>query len=68
MSSYELLTTAEVAVALGITRQAVADRVKAGKLTYARKSPGRNGAYLFDPAAVEDAPARWQRTDSEPSA
>lgn len=61
MSSSQLLTTAEVAEALGLSRQAVIDRAKHGTLPVAHKSPGRNGAYLFDRTVVESAPARYKR-------
>ncbi|NQW90267.1 hypothetical protein HQQ88_08165 [Curtobacterium sp. VKM Ac-2861] len=43
----ELVTTSEVAAALGITRQAVLQRVNAGTLRPIYKSPARTGGYLF---------------------
>jgi hypothetical protein len=43
----EVLTTAEVAVRLNMTRQGVIARVAAGTLTPCYKQPA-NGGYLFD--------------------
>ena len=43
----ELVTTSEVAAALGISRQAVLQRVTAGTLRPVYKSPARTGGYLF---------------------
>jgi len=55
MSNLELLTTEQVAADLGITRQAVAARVKSGTLVPAFKAPAKNGAYLFSPTAIAGA-------------
>ena len=49
----ELLTTAEVARAVGIHRNIVTADVARGRLTPERKLPGRTGAYLFTRAAVD---------------
>lgn len=43
----ELITTAEVAQQLGVTRQAVVQRVNAGTLVPVYKSPAKTGTYLF---------------------
>lgn len=61
MPNLDLLTTEEVAVALGITRQAVLGRVKSGALVPAFKSPAATGGYLFTAETVADAPSRYQR-------
>lgn len=47
-----LLTTAEVARRLRLTRQTVCLAAREGRLDAAMKLPGRNGAYLFDERAV----------------
>ena len=61
MPNLDLLTTEQVAAALGITRQAVFARVAAGKLVPAFKSPAATGGYLFTQEVVDDAPGRYQR-------
>jgi hypothetical protein len=48
----DVLTTAEVAAVLHITRQAVIARVAAGTLTPCYKQPA-NGGYLFAAADVD---------------
>jgi hypothetical protein len=53
MPEHALLTTAEAAERLGITRQAVIARVHAETLAPAFKNPGPRGGYLFDPADVD---------------
>lgn len=61
METLRLLTTSEVAERLGITRQAVAQRVRSGSLEAAYKSPEPNGGYLFDPEVIDAARGRYQR-------
>lgn len=51
----KVMTTAQVAVALGITPSGVARRVYRGDLTPAAKLAGPRGAYLFEPAEVDRA-------------
>lgn len=46
MTSLDLMTTKQVATALGIPRREVVRIVKAGELK-PQKLPGRTGAYLF---------------------
>lgn len=48
----DYMTTAEVAAALEVSRQAILQRVESGSLRPAMKLPGLRGAYLFDPADV----------------
>lgn len=49
-----LVATPEAAAILGYkNRSSVARLVYEGKLKYARQLPGKNGAYLFERAAVE---------------
>lgn len=62
MHNLDLLTTTEVAAALGISRQAVLQRVKSGALTPAAKLPGQTGTYLFEPEATCAAPAGTARS------
>lgn len=52
MSRVNLLTTAQVATRLGISRQAVVARVRSGSLDPAFKAEGDRGGYLFDPSDV----------------
>lgn len=61
MSNFDLLTTEQVAAILGITRQAVFDRVRRGALVPVFKSPAKTGGYLFTPDSIDAAPARYQR-------
>lgn len=49
----ETITTAEAAQILGKSVATVNRLVALGRLTPARKLPGKTGAYLFDRAAVE---------------
>ena len=49
----KLLTTADVARRLGISPVTVTWRVRAGHLTPEMKLPGVNGAYLFNPASID---------------
>jgi excisionase family DNA binding protein len=57
MTNTELLTTAQVAALKGVSVRTVARWVETGKLTAAVKIPGKTGAYLFTPDAVEDQAA-----------
>lgn len=47
-----LMTTAEVATALGRDRSVILKRVRAGELTPVHKLDGLRGAYLFDRASI----------------
>ena len=50
----ELLTAAEACAELGgIDRSTLTRWVQTGRITPARKLPGRTGAYLFDPTEVQ---------------
>lgn len=51
-----LLTTAQVARNLHLTREAVCLAVRQGKVQPMMKLPGRNGAYLF----TEEAVIEWR--------
>lgn len=51
----KVMTTAEVAEALGITPSGVARRVYRGDLTPAAKLAGPRGAYLFEPSEIQRA-------------
>lgn len=51
-----LLTSAEVAAWLGVTRETVCRACRTGALEVAYKSPARNGVYLVSREAVE----RWR--------
>lgn len=53
MATAEALTTAQVALRLGVTRTMVLKHVKDGRLKHTAKLPGANGAYLFTEKAVE---------------
>lgn len=53
MSTSELLTTKTVAEILGISRQAVVERVHRSALVPAHKIETPNGAYLFDSEYIE---------------
>lgn len=55
MSNVDLLTTRDVAEALGVSTREVARRVEAGALEPAVKLPGLRGAFLFDRDVIEDA-------------
>lgn len=53
-----LLTTSEVAAALGVSVQTVSRWVSIGRLQPIRKLPGLRGAFLFSPddiAALEES-------------
>lgn len=50
MFTDELLTTAQVAVKLGVTPRTVARMVERGELTPVTQAPGLRGARFFDPA------------------
>jgi hypothetical protein len=47
------LSTAEVAVSLGLSKSQVSRLAVSGALAHAAKAPGPRGAFLFDPAEVE---------------
>lgn len=49
----DLLTSFQVAVELECSVRTVHRHVDAGRLIPSQKLPGRNGAWLFDRAAVE---------------
>ena len=51
--SETLLTTREVADALGVTPQTVAKWVFAGRLTPALRGPGLRGSMFFDPSDID---------------
>lgn len=53
MFSFELVTTRDVALALGVSTREVARRVERGELEPAAKLPGLRGAYLFAPEVLE---------------
>ena len=48
----DLLTTAQVASILGVSRRQVNRMVASGKLTPAQKLEGQTGAHLFRPDAL----------------
>lgn len=48
----QLLTTAQVATELGLSRMTILRWVHSGKLTPIASLPTKTGAYLFDPADV----------------
>lgn len=47
-----LMTTAQLALLLGVDRSTITRRVQAGELTPAYSREGHGGIYLFDPARV----------------
>ena len=53
MSHIELLTTRDVAAALGVSTREIARRVETGALEPAIKMPGIRGGFLFDPSVAE---------------
>lgn len=55
-ASTGLLTTAQVARRFGVVRMTVVRAARCGRLAYAIKLPGANGAYLF----TEDAVVAWR--------
>lgn len=48
-----LLTTAEVAAKLKISKSTVCRRAETGAIPFVRKLHEPNGAYLFDPTVVD---------------
>lgn len=56
-----LITTAEVAVRMGVRSATVTRWHRDGILVAAAKLPGRTGPLLFDPRDVEQAAARRRR-------
>lgn len=50
----ELLTTGQIMKRSGYVRETICLAVREGRLEAAGKLPGRNGAYLFTAAAVEE--------------
>lgn len=59
---HKLLTTAQAAARLGVSRWKITRLVEAGELTPVTKLTGRNGAFLFDVAEIEAR--RRERVDS----
>jgi len=57
MPNIPALTVADVARRLAIDTTTVHRRARTGRLPYVVKEPGRTGAYLFAPAAIEKAAA-----------
>lgn len=57
LSMADLLTTAETAEVLGVSKSTVIYRVRIGELRYAHKSPGETGAYLFDRQYIDQVKA-----------
>lgn len=55
MSNVDLLTTRDVAEALGVSTREVARRVETGALEPAVKLPGLRGAFLFDRDVIQAA-------------
>ncbi|QTF71752.1 helix-turn-helix transcriptional regulator [Arthrobacter woluwensis] len=53
MVNPELVSTREVAAALGVNTRQVARLVSRGELTPSVKAPGTRGAFLFDRAEIE---------------
>lgn len=53
MPTQTLMTTAEAAETLKLSRSQVARLARSGDLPHAAKAPGPRGAYLFDRADVE---------------
>lgn len=53
----ELLTTAQVAQAAGVSVRTIARWVKSGRIAPALQGPGETGAYLFDPSVLDDITA-----------
>jgi hypothetical protein len=49
----ELITTAQAAERLALSIWHVAKLARTGQLPYAQKLPGQKGAYLFDPAVID---------------
>lgn len=58
MYTTELLTSAEAADRLGISRMTVNRRVRSGDIPAAGRLPGRTGAWLFDPAVIDNLKAQ----------
>jgi hypothetical protein len=54
MSHIELLTTRDVAAALGVSTREIARRVETGALEPVIKMPGIRGGFLFDPSIVTE--------------
>lgn len=50
----ELITTRDAAEQIGVTRFHVARLVREGRLTPAMKLTGDRGAFLFDPATIDE--------------
>lgn len=53
MATPVLLGTAEACRLLEVNKSTLTRWVTAGRISAAQKLPGKNGAYLFDPAEVE---------------
>jgi excisionase family DNA binding protein len=54
------LTTRQVADRFGVHPRTVSRWVRSGQLPHAAKLAGRRGAYLFDPATIDDAQQRQE--------
>lgn len=72
MARDDLITTAEACEILGdaepLDRSTVSRWVQLGKLKYAKRFPGRNGAFLFHRSDVEALRDRMERERQEASA
>lgn len=55
------LGSAEVCERIGIDRSTLTRWIQTGRIAFAQKIPGGNGAYLFNPAEVERARAEYQK-------
>ncbi|MGP5928886.1 helix-turn-helix transcriptional regulator [Corynebacterium glyciniphilum] len=53
MHTTELITSAEAARRMGLSRMTVNRRVRSGDIPAAGRLPGRTGAWLFDPDVID---------------
>jgi excisionase family DNA binding protein len=60
-----LLTTRQVAERLGVDPRTVHRMADDGRLAYVAKLEGATGAYVFDPAVVDDAAREWKRQEAD---
>jgi excisionase family DNA binding protein len=58
------LTTRQVADRFGVHPRTVSRWVRSGQLSHAAKLAGRRGAYLFDPAAIDDIAQQRQEAST----